>query len=170
MKESRLKNSVSFFIIGFHFGIILLTICLWAIGGFLFEEMTTTVALIIPMFSIYTTAVIKHIIATKSINNIKNKNISSAYVFLTFFILSFYVISLISMIFLKSFNIAFSNFEQFKVMLGVIQTAFGAYVGLILSSMFEIEIENTNNSLNEEQSKPRGFFGKIKGMLNRRND
>ncbi|MBP0019866.1 MAG: hypothetical protein J7647_20220 [Cyanobacteria bacterium SBLK] len=159
MKESRFKNSVGFFIVVFHFSIILLTIGLHVMGGFSFEQMTTTIALIIPMVGVYTTAVAKHFIATQSIKNIKSKDISRDYVWFTIFILSVYFSSLISLIFLKSFNIAFSDFEEFKTMLGLLQTAFGVYAGLILSSMFEIEITKV------EETQPKGFFGKVREIF-----
>ena len=56
---------------------------------------------------------------------------------LTFFIPGIFVFVLISIIILKSFNIGFENFEQFKIMLGLLQTIFGAYMGLVLSSQFK---------------------------------
>jgi hypothetical protein len=42
---------------------------------------------------------------------------------------------------MKAFNKGFSNFEQFKTMLAIGETAFGTYVGLVLSSIFELDIK-----------------------------
>ena len=137
MKESKLKSILGLLIIISHFIAILLTIFLWILGGFLFDEMTTTVALIIPLFSIYTTAIIKDVIANRVSRPTKQKTVSPEYVFITFFIPGIFVFLLISIIILKSFNIGFEDFEQFKIMLGLLQTIFGAYMGLVLSSQFK---------------------------------
>lgn len=160
MKESKFKSSVGFFIIGFHFSIILLIIGLHTIiGGFSFEQMTTTLALIIPMVGVYTPAIVKYFNNTKSMQHIKSKNVSRDYILLTRWVLGIYALALISIILLKSFNIAFSDFEQFKTMLGLIQTAFGVYVGMILSSMFEAETSKV------EESKPKNVVRKIQERI-----
>ncbi len=111
---------------------------LYFFGGFLFEEMTTTIALIIPMFSIYTTSIIKYIIANKNKIETELKLINKAYAFIAFAIPLIFVLLILSIVFMKVFNIGFSSFEQFKTMLAISETAFGAYIGLVLTSLFEI--------------------------------
>jgi|LakMenEpi03Aug12_release.lakeMendotaPanAssembly.Ray.scaffolds.fasta_scaffold331958_2 hypothetical protein len=146
MKESQLKNAIGIFIILSYFLVILLTLVVWLLGGLLFEEMTTTIALIIPMFSLYLTAILKYIIANKMPQTMREKRLSKVYIFISFLIPILFLIVLITIILMKSFNVGFSDFEQFKIMLGVIQTAFGAYMGLILSSLFEIEGSQKSNN------------------------
>ena len=51
MTEVQLKSRVGLFLIISHFSIILFIVILYLFNGFLFEEMTTAIALIIPMFS-----------------------------------------------------------------------------------------------------------------------
>ena len=48
---------------------------------------------------------------------------------------------LISLVLLKSYNVGFSSFEQFKTLLIASETIFGAYIGIVLSSMFHIKQE-----------------------------
>ena len=137
MTEVQLKSRVGLFLIISHFSIILFIVILYLFNGFLFEEMTTAIALIIPMFSIYTTAIIKHIIANRTQRQAWSKTGTGEYTFIVFFIPSLFVFFLVVIVFLNVFNVV--AFEQFKIMLGMSETAFGTYVGLILSSMFEIK-------------------------------
>ena len=58
--------------------------------------------------------------------------------FISWLFPSIFTMYLISLVFLKAFNIGFSSFEQFKMSLVASETIFGAYVGLIVSSMFNI--------------------------------
>lgn len=139
MTRLQLKNKIGMFLIISHFVIIFLVVILYLFKGFLFEEMTTTIALIIPMFSIYTTAIIKYIIANSKLNRGFSETVTKEFVFITFFVPSLFVFFLTAIIILKALNIGFSDFEQFKIMLAISETVFGAYVGLVMSSLFEIE-------------------------------
>ncbi len=139
MTRSQLKSRIGLFLIISHFAIILLVVILFLMEGFKFEEMTTTIALIVPMFSIYTTAIIKHIIANSRQRQGYSEAVTKEFVFITFFVPSLFVFFLTAIIVLKTLNIGFDKFEQFKIMLAVSETVFGAYVGLVMSSLFEIE-------------------------------
>jgi len=145
--EIQLKNRIGFFIIISHFTTISLVVILYFFGGFLFEEMTTAIALIIPMFSIYTSAIIKKVILNRNCKKDSSRPVNKEYVFIVYFIPFVFVLFIVSLILLKAFNLSFVNFEQFKIMLAVSETAFGTYVGLVLSSLFEIkESKGTSSS------------------------
>jgi len=147
MTEIQLKTRIGLSIVISHFSILLLVVVLFLFGGFIFEEMTTTIALIIPMFGIYTSAIIKHIIANRKILQTDSEMVTKDYIFISFMIPSIFIIFIISIVILKAFNIGFTSFEQFKTMLAIGETMFGAYFGIVLSSMFNIntEVEKANN-------------------------
>ena len=151
MTELQLKNKIGLFLIISHFSIILFVVILYLFHGFLFEEMTTTIALIMPMFSIYTTAIIKNIIANRTQPQLWSKPVTREYQFIMFFLPSLFIFFLVTINVIKIFNIV--TFEQFKIMLGISETAFGTYVGIVLASMFEVKetkeeyIESHNNSI-----------------------
>jgi len=142
MTESALKNKIGFLLIIANFAVIILTFVFYLIGGFLFDEMTTVVALIVPMFSVYTTAIIKNFIDNKNVTRDSSKSVNKQYIFISWLFPSAFSIYLISVIVLKAYNVGFSSFEQFKTMLVASETIFGAYAGLVLASMFEIEKKN----------------------------
>lgn len=138
MTEVQLKTRVGLLLIISHFVTILLIVILYLPGGFLFEEMTTIIALIIPMFSVYTTAIIKYIIDSKHQTETHSKPVTWAYIFIAFAIPSLFVLFLIAIILMKAFNLGFTSFEQLKIMIAVSQIIFGTYIGLVISSMFDI--------------------------------
>ncbi|MCP4348644.1 MAG: hypothetical protein GY795_24455 [Desulfobacterales bacterium] len=152
MTEAQLRTRIGLFLIISHFSIILSVVVLQIFGGFLFEEMTTTVALIIPMFSIYTTAIIKNIISNKILTEKRSERVTREYIFITFMIPSVFVLFLVAIIILKSLNTV--SFEQFKIMLTVSETVFGTYVGLVLASFFDIkESKNLSKTENTQVDK-----------------
>jgi hypothetical protein len=107
-------------------------------GGFLFDEMITTVYLIVPMFAVYTSAILKYFIARKHIMGTRGREVNKAYVAITFSIPSIFVLFLTILVILKAFNIGLSNFEKFKTMLVLCESIFGVYIGLVLSDLFEL--------------------------------
>lgn len=122
-----------------------LVVILFLFGGFLFEEMTTTISLIIPMFAAYTTAILKYAIKNKEQINVKSKELNKVFVFISYSIPSLFIVFMVSLIILKACNIGFSSFEKFKLTLVSSETMFGAYIGFIISSLFETEKEDKND-------------------------
>lgn len=139
MTEHDLKKAIGLLVVISHFFVVVLIVGLYVIGAFLFDEMTTSVALILPMFSVYTTAIVKYFAAARFSAATNEPKLSNEYVFIATFIPSLFVLSLIASILLKSFNIGFSNFEQFKYVLGMTEIVFGSYIGIVLSSMFTVK-------------------------------
>lgn len=137
MTENNLKSVIGAAIILANILIILAIFILYILGGFLFDEMTTSIALIAPMLSIYTTAIIRDIVKNKNRVKSKGKTVTGDYIFISFLFPLVFVLFLLSIVFAKGFNIGFSSFEQFKTMLAVSETAFGAYAGVVLSSFFK---------------------------------
>lgn len=139
MTENTLKTAVGLSVIACYSSLIVLVIVLYALGGFLFEEMTTTTALIVPMFGVYATAIVKYILANRAMTADKSMAVTRAFLFISFFLPFVFIVGLYSIILLKAHNIAFSNFDQFKLTLGLLQTAFGVYMGLLFTTLFDVK-------------------------------
>jgi hypothetical protein len=142
MTERTLKNLLGNLIIGTQFLAIALTLILWGFSGFTFDEMTTTIALIIPMLGVYIPPLLKRShderFSSQSSNQ-GNRNLSTSYIFNVLFIPSFFIFLLIVSIMLKAFNLVFSNFGDFKIMIALIQTLFGAYAAQLITRLFDFE-------------------------------
>jgi len=137
MTEAQNKSIVGLLLVFSHFGIIIMIFVFYVLGGFLFDEMTTSIALVAPMFSLYTTAIFKHFIKRKRKTKAKAELLTKEYIIISLFVPSVFVLFLGTIVVLKAYNFGLSSFEEFKIMLGVGESVFGIYIGLVLSSAFD---------------------------------
>jgi hypothetical protein len=138
MTEMTLRGRIGLLLIFSNILVVITTVVLFFLNGFLFDEMTTTVALIVPMFSVYTTAIIKAIVANRTQVKDESPTVSKQYALISWLFPSIFTAYLIVLVILKAFNIGFASFEQFNAMLVGSEAIFGAYVGLVVGSMFDI--------------------------------
>ncbi len=136
MTERQLRRRIGIALVISHFSLIILVLFLYFLDGFLFEEMTTTIALIIPMFGVYTSAVTKTFLANKTKKRIiiAEEPITIEYTFINIFPPALFILALTAIIILKVFNVGLNSFEEFKITLAVIEGAFGAYSGRALKN------------------------------------
>lgn len=121
-----------------NFLLILGVFVLWLMGGFLFSEMVTTVGLITPLFAGYTTAILKYVIE----NRFRRSKQEESPVSLIFAVYSLGIPLLFALlvggaIICWAYRYGFSEFEQFKISVCLIESAFGVYVGQFVYSMFK---------------------------------
>ena len=137
MTENSSKVWVGLFMVFGHFVVILLAISLTFVGGFSMDELTTILGFIGPLFAGYTSVIISFIIKHKNDPSYGDNIVNPLYGVVSFAIPVIFVIVTISLIFLKAFNIGLSDFNSFKTIIGIVQGAFGVYVGQFIYSMFE---------------------------------
>jgi hypothetical protein len=137
MTESKVKELLAYFLVIAHFGIIVIVITSWVLRGFTFAEMTTTVALIVPMVATYTTPVIHYAIKNRNVGIGRSRPVTRVFVFISFLVPSIFITSLCAMIALKATNFAFDDFDQFKISLALCESAFGIYIGSIVAALFK---------------------------------
>jgi hypothetical protein len=137
MTERQLKVRLGVALIASHFGIFILILILFAAGGFKFEDVTTMVAIIVPMFAGYSTSVTTFIVNDR--HNIEDKSapVNAVYARMSFvFPLAFTAI-ITAAITAQSLGAVFRDFEQFKQALVLIEATFAIYVARFVYSMFE---------------------------------
>ncbi|MCP4352202.1 MAG: hypothetical protein GY795_42625 [Desulfobacterales bacterium] len=139
MNKRKLQIFLGIYLILSHFGVILLIFILF-IPMNEFSQLTTTLGLIVPMFSVYTTAIIRFIIKNMEHTELPDKTVSRMFVFLSFFLPTVFIIYLSSIIIMKAYNYAFSDFDNFKIVIGLSETFFGVYVGQIIVSLYDESI------------------------------
>jgi hypothetical protein len=137
MNEVALKDRLGIFIVVSHFGLLLLAIVIWLAGGFLTDEMTTTIAIIAPFLATYTTAILKNIAESKNKVSARGKPVTDIFVLMSFCIPGAFAMLLAAALLLKAFNVGLRSFEDFKILLGTAETIFGVYVGQLIFSLFE---------------------------------
>src|ERR1700732_610130 len=135
MKQYVLKSIVSSMILVGHFSIIMLILEMYFRGGFTFSEATTTISVFLPITSVYTSTIIKDIIANREIDQRTQKRYSLGFALISCIITLMFIIYLVTIIIVKAYNLGIADFEQFKALLILGETIFAAYIGQIVHAM-----------------------------------
>lgn len=136
MTEHRLKTLLGVYIIILNVFLISLVFVCFHEGGFDPDELTTVLAIVFPMFACYTTAATRHLVNERAVRHIKTKKLSNAFVVISFAMPSAFVMVISFVIYLQADGRTFTNFEQFKKLLLIVETLFSAYLGQILYATF----------------------------------
>lgn len=136
MKQYVLKSIVSSIILIGHFSIIILILVMYFRGGFTFSETTTGISVFLPITSVYTSTIIKDIIANREIDQRTQKRYSLGFVLISCIITLMFIIYLLTIVIVKAYNLGIADFEQFKALLILGETIFAAYIGQIVHAMF----------------------------------
>jgi hypothetical protein len=140
MASQILRAIVSSILVIGHFLILATVFVMYTLSGFTFAELTTTVSILLPITSIYTSTVIKEIIRDRE-GGKTHSAYSISYSLISVLIPLAFILYLVAIVVLKSFNRGIENFDQFKTLLVTGETIFAAYVGLIVHSMFDAQAD-----------------------------
>jgi hypothetical protein len=137
MTEVKLKYTLGMFIVLCHVVVVMYTLVLFTMHGFTFSQLTTLLAIIIPMLAGYTTSIVTFIIKDRHRLSIKSKPVTASFVVLSFLFPGVFILAIVVAVTLQAFNLSFDNFEDFKATLVLIEGAFAVYVGKFVASLFE---------------------------------
>ena len=137
MKNLSFKTKVGLYFVISHFLILILILVCKFMGGFSFDELTTTIGLVVPLFATYTSSIIKDIVKNAQVTPSIEKLYSAPFRFITLFLIGLFFAYLVTIVVMKAFNYGFEDFEQFKILLGLSEAIFGAYIAQIIFSMYE---------------------------------
>jgi hypothetical protein len=142
MNERKLRTRISKFII-ISYSILFLSIIVYIIlPGFDDEELLVLIGFLSPITAVYMGALIKYAVANKNVPEdtkpgIDEIKVNKLYVTITNWAIPLHFILLFSLINLKAFNLI--TFAQLKIFFPVIEAAFGAYIGIIIGSLFNVK-------------------------------
>ena len=138
MTERKLQNTVSVFLILAHVLIVVLVFALYVAGGLRSDELTTSLSIIVPMLGALTGLAVSYVLKVKKKKamNAAAGELSGIYVFTTLLLPVLFVGAIGTLVVLKAFNQGISSFDQFRTALAAVETAFGAYTGKVLGSLF----------------------------------
>ena len=139
MNKAKLKNIVSYILIPSHLIVLGIAFVLYIKGGYSFEEFTTLLLIIVPLYATYTTLIIRYL--TKDVppptTTTTTTTLNPARTFFTIALPILLTIYFCTIIYLKAYNIGFDSFENFKGLLGVSEVIFGIYVGQFIQSLYD---------------------------------
>jgi len=142
MTISKHRDTIGKFIIIAHLSIFGLIFILFGLGGFTPDELSNVLKFLVPIKAIYITALVKFIIANKkkikkeSQNEKDTAQVNNLYKNVTNIFVYSHIIILAVVISFSAFNIITFVFLQNAI--AIIETFFGAYIGLIISDMFKV--------------------------------
>ena len=133
--EKQLRTNIGKLLIVSHFFLIFLVVFMTAfLGKFTPGQLFTTLGLMLPLFTAYTTAIVATFLAAKN-SPTDSVLVDESKVFVAYFIPSLFILFILFSIIWKAFGTL--DFEPFTAMLGVSETAFGVYIGMIVKNLFD---------------------------------
>lgn len=157
MTLEQYRTQIGKFIIYANIFIFFLLFSLFLLKGFTHNELTETLKLLVPIKAVYLTALVKFILINKNIDKEKKKkgieqlHISTLYKAVTRSIIYSHILAIVVMIILCSLNII--SFIAFTYSIAVIETIFGAYIGMIIGDMFKTGDEKKTFKSKHEKGK-----------------
>ena len=84
MTENSTRYLIGWLLVILHFVVILLAIGLFVAGGFNFDQLTTMLAIIVPMFAGYTTSIISFLTKDRYTVEDRSRKVRNTFVILSF--------------------------------------------------------------------------------------
>jgi hypothetical protein len=133
MTKEATQEWVGIFIILSHFALVGLILVSFLMGGFVYEQFTTTAALVIPLFAASTATIVSGLARSRSRS--RTAGVRPAFVFVAFLVPAALTLYLATVILAFSFNYL-QNFEQLKGLIAVGETAYATYLGRVVRALF----------------------------------
>lgn len=140
MNESILRSKISKFVLISNFTLFFFIFLYYGFHGFDSEELTFLIGILAPITTVYMAAMVRYAVANKAVETTaeQTRKVSKLYYSISLWAIPGHFVAIFLVISAKAlFN--FINFEELKIAFTVIETLFGAYVGIIVSSMFKVE-------------------------------
>lgn len=144
MTLAQHRNKIGKFILFANFGLFVLIFVLFVIGGYTDEELINVLKFLLPIKSIYMTALVKHVVTNRNADNVSeedNQNIKPLYKNVTDLIVYSHILLLSLFVVLCGINLV--SFDFLINSIAIIETFFGAYVGIIITDLFKVDKTDT---------------------------
>lgn len=135
MNKLSAKRSVGIYIVILKFLIVAAVVYLYLHDGFIFSEFISILGTILPMTAIYTTAVLKNLIAT--VSKCSSAMLPTSLVILSFLLPTLFFGAIMGVCILKAYNIGISSFDDLQLILLITESTFAVYLGQIMGFYFE---------------------------------
>ena len=144
MTLAQHRNKIGKFILFANLGLFVLIFVLFVIGGYTDEELIDVLKFLLPIKSIYMTALVKHVVTNRNADKVSeedNQNIKPLYKNVTDLIVYSHILLLGLFVVLCGINLL--SFEFLINSIAIIETFFGAYVGIIITDLFKADKTDT---------------------------
>lgn len=144
MTEAKIRSVIGVGLIFSQIAVIILAVVIHIMGGLRFDELTTAIGLILPMFAVHTAAIAKYFTAHRSEVSQQSPKVTGAFVVLACGIPTAFVFYLACVLIIRGFGEAFMAPEQLKWALSIGETCFGVYLGVFIGTLFDEKVPINN--------------------------
>lgn len=136
MKESKFKTRLTWYILISKIFVILYILFEYSVKGYTGEQTFALISLIIPLFAVYLTAMVKDISEHRYVETekVKDLEVKKSFVRLSNFLFFIYPLSIVMIIFLGA---EYASFKLTQSGIAIIESGLGVYIGQIVFSMFK---------------------------------
>ena len=152
MTEGTLKKKVGLFVLALHVISVLLVIALFFMSGFTFEQMTTALAIIGPMFAGIATQIVTYFTKSRFVSADRSRPVTFEYRIITFGFPTIVGLLVWSSTIAQANAFAFSDFEQYKLALVAFEGVFAAYIARTMTALFGAERAPAEKSKNADKT------------------
>lgn len=117
---------------------VFLVVVLYFLRGFTFDETTTTVAIVAPVFAAYASGIIRFSVKHRDAKTQPHRDAPQTFVFsfISTFVPVMFVVAIVGLVVLRAANFGITSFEQFKILLGIAEALFAGYAALLVGALF----------------------------------
>jgi len=140
MSERRLKSIIAACFLSSQIGTFVSLVVINSQGGFDERrgEMNTIWMLILPMFTVYTTTIVKSIVAEEAAAaGPPSPKANALFTFVALSLILVYSLMIPALVWCRGMNFLINSFDELKLYLTLTQTAFAVYLGLIIDALYK---------------------------------
>lgn len=136
MTETKVRGYVTTLVLSGNCIVFICLTSLWIVGGFSTGEYKQAMLLLTPLLFAYATPIIKYVFESRAPDPKADLPITTSAFILA--VAGPPIVSILTVVLsaLKAFNLGITSFDNYAVAVGALQTVFGAYIGLIVSTFF----------------------------------
>ncbi|MCK5535711.1 MAG: hypothetical protein KAI79_02735 [Bacteroidales bacterium] len=137
MRESKFKSRLTWYILTAKIAVVLYILFEYSVKGYSGEQTVSLISLIIPLFAVYLTAMIKDASGNRYVETeekVEDKLVKKSFVRLSNFLFIIYPLAIILIIYIGG-QMASFKFSQSGIT--IVESGLGAYIGQIVFSMFK---------------------------------
>lgn len=137
MTESRVRAYVTGLMLGGNCIVFLCLTALWIVGGFSTNEYKQAMLLLTPLLFAYASPILKHVFDRRAPDAQASPQVTPAAFILSVAAPPLVMALTVLLSILKAFNFGLTSFDDYTVAVGAVQTVFGTYIGLVMSTFFQ---------------------------------
>lgn len=136
MNGRRLRSITGLTILFFHLATVFVAVIFFLKQLMLFDELTTTLAIVTPMLGVYASGYIAHVAAKRRVSKARDATVSTEFAVLTILLCLVFGAGTLSLVVVRALMNDIISFEQCKRLLGVSQVTLGALSARLYFTQF----------------------------------